>query len=319
MPRVAYVTRWPTEVIELVSSFAPQDYEIIGLQESASEKERVAAVKDADFIILHELPLSEHVLQSASKLRLLQLLGAGFDHVDLPLMAELGVPVANVSGANRQGVAEMTIALILCVYRRIANVDARMRNGQWQGLVTGFNTFELNKKTVGIVGFGKIGQTVGQCLRGFNTTTLYHDLLGYPDTEKVCAAKRVSFDELLEESDVVTIHVPLVEENRGLIGEGELSRMKPTAILVNTSRGAVVDERSLTTFLKQGRIRGAGLDVFDEEPIQCGNPLLDLDNVVLSPHAAGGTYESWPRRAGLAFENLQRVMQGKAPLSLIQE
>ena len=290
MPRVAYVTRWPTEVIELVSSFAPQDYEIIGLQESASEKERVAAVKDADFIILHELPLSEHVLRSASKLRLLQLLGAGFDHVDLPLMAELGVPVANVSGANRQGVAEMTIALILCVYRRIANVDARMRNGQWQGLVT-----------------------------GFNTTTLYHDLLGYPDAEKVCAAKRVSFDESLEESDVVTIHVPLVEENRGLIGEGELSRMKPTAILVNTSRGAVVDERSLTTFLKQGRIRGAGLDVFDEEPIQCGNPLLDLDNVVLSPHAAGGTYESWPRRAGLAFENLQRVMQGKAPLSLIQE
>lgn len=319
MPKVAYITHSAPEVIEMVSGFAPPGYEVTGRHHSTSEGEKIEIAKDADFIILHSGSLSEELLRNATKLRLLQLLSAGFENADLPLMAELGVPVANVGGANRQGVAEMAITLMLSVYRRIVALDNGVRSGGWrEGLSTGFDTFELNEKTVGIVGFGRIGQTVAKYLRGFDNTILYYDVVAYPEAEKEYGAKRVSLEELLKESDIVTVHVPLLDENYGLIGERELSLMKPTAILVNTARGPVLDEKAVTAALKEGRIRGAGLDVFEQEPINMDNPLLSLGNVVLAPHAAGGTYDSWPRRAKFAFENMQRVMEGKEPLSLVQ-
>ena len=318
MPKVAYITHSSPEVIELVSSFAPPCYEVIGMHHSVSEGEKIEAAKDADFIILHSGKLSEALLKGATRLKMLQLLSAGFDNVNLPLMADLGVPVANVGGANRQGVAEMAITLMLSVYRRIANLDVGIREGKWEGLITGSDTFELNGKTVGIVGFGRIGQTVARYLRGFDNTILYYDLVQYPKAAKEYGAKSVSLGRLLQESDIVTIHAPLLPENYGLVGVQELSLMKPTAILVNTARGPIVNEKALIAALTKGRIRGAGLDVFDQEPINTDNPLLAMDNVVLTPHAAGGTYESWPRRAQFAFQNMQRVVEGKGPLSLVQ-
>jgi len=303
----------------MVSGFAPPGYEVTGRHHSTSEGEKIEIARDADFIILHSGRLSEELLRGATKLRMLQLLSAGFDNVDLGLLKELGIPVSNVGGANREGVAEMAITLMLSVYRRIVALDSGVRSGVWLGdLSTGLDTFELNGKTVGIVGFGRIGQTVARYLRGFENTILYHDVVAYPEAEKEYGARQVSLDELLKESDIVTVHAPLLDENYGLIGERELSLMKPTAILVNTSRGPVLDEKAVTAALKEGRIRGAGLDVFEQEPINMDNPLLSLENVVLTPHAAGGTYDSWPRRAKFAFENLQRIMEGKEPLSLVQ-
>jgi len=303
----------------MVSGFAPPGYEVTGRHHSTSEGEKIEIARDADFIILHGGRLSEELLRGATRLRMLQLLSAGFDNVDLGLLKELGIPVSNVGGANREGVAEMAITLMLSVYRRILALDKGVRDGKWLGtLSNGLDTFELNGKTVGIVGFGRIGQTVAKYLRGFENTILYHDVVAYPEAEKEYGARRVSLEELLKESDIVTVHAPLLDENYGLIGERELSLMKPTAILVNTSRGPVLDEKAVTAALKEGRIRGAGLDVFEQEPINMDNPLLSLENVVLAPHAAGGTYDSWPRRAKFAFENLQRVMEGKEPLSLVQ-
>ena len=318
MPKVAYFTYAQPQVIDLVASLALSDFQVVGMSTAVPDQEKVEIVKDADFLMLHGGRLSEVVLRAATRVRLLQLLSAGYENVDLTLTGELGIPVANVGGANRQGVAEMAVALMLGVYRRLVQLDAGVRAGGWrQGLSTGFDTFELAEKTVGIVGFGRIGQMVAARLRGFDNTVLYHDVVPYPEAERELGAERVSLDDLLRESDVVTIHVPLLPENYGLIGERELSLMKPTAILVNTARGPVVDEAALISALKAGRIRGAGLDVFQQEPINRDNPLLGMESVLLTPHAAGGTYESWPRRARFAYQNFQRVMEGKEPLSLV--
>jgi phosphoglycerate dehydrogenase-like enzyme len=320
MPKVAYITHSSPEVIEVVVGLAPPGYEVVSRHHSAPEEEKEEIARDADFIILHGGRLSEELLRNAGKLRLLQLLSAGYENVDLDLTAELGIPVANVGGANREGVAEMAVALMLAVYRRLVALDAGVRAGRWrEGLSTGLDTFELGGKTVGIVGFGRIGQIVARRLQGFENTILCCDVVAYPEAERELGAKRVSLEQLLTESDIVTIHVPLLPENRGLIGERELSLMKPTAVLVNTARGPIIDERALISVLKERRIRGAGLDVFEQEPINEDNPLLQMENVVLAPHAAGGTYESWPRRAAFAYQNFQRVMEGKKPLSLVQE
>jgi phosphoglycerate dehydrogenase-like enzyme len=320
MPKVAYFAAYQQNVLDMVAGYAPKGWEVISRNHAAtSEEEKIEISKDADFILLHGGKLPEQLFRSAAKVKMLQLLSAGFDNVDMKLMRELELPVANVGGANRQGVAEMAITLMLAVYRRIVALDNGVRAGRWRDLSNGFDTFELNEKTVGIVGFGRIGQTVAKYIQGFDNTILYHDVVSYPEAEKKYRAKRVLLEQLLKQSDIVTVHVPFLKENRGLIGARELAQMKPTAILINTSRGPVIDERALIDVLRAGKIRGAGLDVFEQEPINKDNPLLELQNVVVAPHAAGGTFESWPRRAQFAFYNMQRVWEGKAPESVVTE
>jgi phosphoglycerate dehydrogenase-like enzyme len=159
---------------------------------------------------------------------------------------------------------------------------------------------------------------VARCLRGFDTETLCYDVVSHPDAEQELNVRSVPLDELLSRSDVITVHVPLIENSRYLIGARELSLMKPTSVFVNTSRGPVVDEEALIDSLKGGELMGSGLDVFWSEPINPDNPLIDMDNVVLTPHCAGGTYETWPRRVKFAYENFQRVLKGEAPLSMVR-
>ena len=182
--------------------------------------------------------------------------------------------------------------------------------------VDGRDSHELFGASVGIVGAGRIGSTVAGMLRGFETTTLY--------TDKICSEKaegygatRVELDELLERSDIVTLHTPLDNSTRAMISERELRLMKNTAVLINTCRGPVVDEIALHQALEDGEIWGAGLDVFEQEPVDPNNPLLNLDNVVAAPHIAGKSYESYPRRVRFAFENMLRVWNGGTPESIV--
>jgi phosphoglycerate dehydrogenase-like enzyme len=157
---------------------------------------------------------------------------------------------------------------------------------------------------------------VARRLAGFETRTIYYDVVPAPDIEKDLGARRVSLEELLREADIISLHLPLLRETRGLIGRNELAMMKPTVVLLNTSRGEIVDEEALVEALKEKRIGGAGLDVFRKEPIAPDHPLLGLENVVLSPHTAGHAYEGWFRRSRFAWENIQRVAAGQAPLSV---
>jgi phosphoglycerate dehydrogenase-like enzyme len=248
----------------------------------------------------------------------LQLMSAGYDRILLPVWREMQVPVANNGGANAIPVAEHAVLLMLAVFKWLPQHHTALHDGRWLGHDKVLGMFELRKKTVGIVGFGHIGREVARCLLGFQTTTLYYDVArAAPEVEQEFKARHVPLEELLRQSDLVTLHTPLLPQTRALIGAPQLALMKPTAILVNTARGPIIDEVALYEALKAKRIMGAGLDVFMREPIDPKNPLLELDNVVISPHIAGSTYDTWFRRLDLAFGNITRVARGEAPAYVI--
>ena len=183
---------------------------------------------------------------------------------------------------------------------------------------SGVSTYALHGKTVGIVGFGKIGRQVARLLQPFGVRILYADAVpATAEVERELAATRMELDDLLRSADVVTLHVPLNEHTHHLIGPRELGLMKPTALLVNTCRGPVVDEAALLDPLQARRIAGAALDVLEEEPAKSGHPLFGLDNVLLTPHTAGVTYDTWARRGEFIMRNIQRVANGQAPLAAV--
>jgi phosphoglycerate dehydrogenase-like enzyme len=305
-------------VAEVLQDAAPPGFEVSWLPFRAPDEEKIPLLEEADFLVLHPAKLSADLMRRAKKLRLIQLLTAGYDEIDLGLAAELGVPVATNGGANAWAVAEHAVALLLTLYKRLVHCDRSVREGRWREPVTGFNTFEVGGKTLGLIGAGKIGRKVARRLAAFECSVVYYDVVAAPDIEEDLGARRVSLDELLREADIVSLHVPALPETTGLINRETLSAMKKNAVLINTSRGAAVEEDALVEALKEERILGAGLDVFSEEPIPADHPILELENVVLSPHTAGHAYEGWFRRTQFAWENIQRVAAGQAPESVAQ-
>jgi phosphoglycerate dehydrogenase-like enzyme len=194
-----------------------------------------------------------------------------------------------------------------------------MTHRTWRGLVQEDKMTELTGSTVGLVGLGRIGREVAQRLKGWNVQLLYSDVFPAPDeVEQELGARHVSLTELLGDADIVSLHVPLCDETYHLIGERELRLMKPTAMLINTCRGPVVDQSALCEALQEGHLAGAGLDVFEAEPVEASNPLLDMQNVVVTPHVAGATLERIRRVNAFALENVKRVLRGDLPLSLVR-
>jgi len=305
---------WVAEVFEKA---APTGYTAAWRFAKAPDEEKIPVLAEAEFLVLHPAAISAGLLRAAKKLRLIQLLTAGYDKIDLHLAAELGVPVATNGGANAWAVAEHTVALLLSLYKRLTHCDRSVREGGWRKPVSGFNTFEVAGKTLGLIGAGKIGRKVARRIAAFEAKVIYYDVIPAPDIEKDLGARRVaSVEELLREADIVSLHVPATPETRNMINRGTLAVMKPLAVILNTSRGPAIDETALVEALTEKKILGAGLDVFCKEPIQNDHPLLKLDNVVLSPHTAGHAYEGWFRRIQFAWENIQRVVAGNPPESV---
>ncbi len=318
MPKVLFFTSLPPETAALLTQYAPPDFDVSTYPDTLLDAEKISLVQDADFLILFPGHLTEPVIRAAKRVKLIQLVSVGFDKMDLPLCQQLGIPVANNGGTNALDVAEHTIALILTFYRRMNELDRNVRNNQWSIIDSGATTYTIQGKTVGIIGLGKIGQRVARLLRAFGATVLYHDIVPpNPTLETELGVRRVALDVLLQQADVVTVHVPLNAETRGLLSTPQFAQMKPTALLVNTCRGPVVDEAALTETLKARRILGAALDVLEKEPPDPTNSLLRLDNVLFTPHTAGITYDTWPRRGQFIFANLQRVWVGQAPLATV--
>ena len=304
-------------LLNMAEKMKPDGWNLHIMTRDSSESEVMEAAKIADFILVFGHGVSDDVLRAAKKTRLVQLCSAGFDGINLKLAGEMGIPVANNGGANAVPVAEFAITLMLSTIRHLIVTDADTRAGDWmRPELDGRDTHELFGTTVGIVGAGRIGSTLAGMLRGFETTTLYTDAIRSEKAEGF-GAKKVGLDELLERSDIVTLHTPLNASTRGLIGERELKLMKSTAVLINTCRGRVIQEDALHRALVDGEIWGAGLDVFEQEPVAPDNPILKLDNVVVAPHVAGKSYESFPRRVRFAFENMSRVWNGGAPESIV--
>ncbi len=319
MPKVLFFAPPSGPAVDSIIELTPDGWELVRVDPRETGADGQAElVADADFLVVSGGRVTADVLRAGKKLRLAQLMSAGFDGFPVAEAGELGIPVANASGTNSQGVAEFALTLMLACYRHLPWLDRSTRSGEWMiDRALGHDTYEILDKTIGIVGLGHIGAITARILQGFSPTILYSDVVARPDLEEELGVQRVELDELLERSDIVTLHTPLNRSTRALIGERELSLMKPSAILINTCRGPVIDEAALYEALRERRIWGAGLDVFEQEPTPDDNPLLQLDNVVVAPHVAGKTAESYPRRAKFAFENMQRVLAGEPPLNVV--
>ena len=308
----------PAAVISMVEQRSPAGFELTMLESNATRESRMAIIQAADFIIGYPAELSPSELEAATNLKLLQILSAGYEYLDLDSYRKREIPVANNGGANAPTVAEHAILLILAGFKKLPLHHNALLEGVWLGAEETLQMRELRGKTLGIVGFGRIGQEIARIAQGFQTQTLYYDLVAAPAAlEEETKAKRVPLDTLLQESDVVTIHTALTEENHGFISAQKLALMKSSAILINTSRGPVVDEPALIDALLTGVIGAAGLDVFVNEPLEKDSPLLSLPNVVLTPHIAGVTLDTWSRRIEFGFSNVERVAAGGAPESVI--
>ncbi len=306
----------PDVIIESAKTKVPDGFSLQFCELSTPDAERRAAVESADYIMAYAVGFDD--IDIAGRARLFQLLSAGYDRFDLKAFAALGLPIATNGGANAPTVAEHALLLMLAVYKKLGMRDRTMRAGNWVGMREALSMRELRGKQVGIVGFGKIGRLLAEMVGGFRTSVVYYDVQAAPpEVERDLNAKRVELDELMKTSDVISLHTPLNDATRGLIGRETLARMKSTAILINTGRGPVVNEDALYEGLKSGAIAGAGLDVFEVEPLDPKSPLLTLDNIVVTPHIAGTTLDTWTRRLDFAFGNFQRVDGGEAAESLI--
>lgn len=253
-------------------------------------------------------PFDAGVLESCPELRVIARVGVGVDSIDLETASRLGVVVTITPGANESAVADHAIALMLAAVRRISEYDRAIRQGEWNR--TGRHTpWELTGATVGLIGYGQIGRLVGARLSGFGVRLLFTDPV---ERDGAGSATRVPLEVLLQESDVVSIHAPLLPSTRQLLGPRELGLMRPDAVLVNTARGAVVDEPALIDALEQGRLRAAALDVFDHEPPRSSR-LLSLPNVVLSPHVGGLSERSIFEMTRRATSSVLDVLEGRAP------
>ncbi len=283
-----------------------------------------AVAAEADFLLAAAgARVTEAFISRAPRLRLIQVPGHGFDHVDLEAASRAGVPVATVasSGAEAGTVAEMALLLAGVAARRILDGDRMVKEGRWgQQEMLSLGVFELSGKTLGILGLGRIGRELARRARGFGMRLLYHDVVRPPrEVEGELGVEWRSLEDLLAESDIVSLHLPLTEETRGIINERTIALMKPGAILVNTARGALLDSEAVARALREGRIRAAALDVFEEEPPSPRDPLIGLPQVVLSPHMAGVTAESTLRILRAALENCKRVASGQRPLDIVSE
>lgn len=247
------------------------------------------------------------LLDALPELRIVSILGTGTDNVDLKAAAERGVVVTNTPGASTHSVAELSLALMMAAARHVPLADRRLREGEWYHK----KGVELHGKTLGLVGLGAIGQAMARMGAGLGMRVIAWSYRQDPERARACGAELVEFDQLLRESDVVSLHLRSSAEASGIIGRRELAIMKSSAILVNTARGALVDEQALADALREGRLFAAGLDVYQREPLPAESPLRGLDNVVLAPHVGWVTDEASRRLLKMPVDNIVAYLEGK--------
>jgi phosphoglycerate dehydrogenase-like enzyme len=317
--KILFSPKQPDAILDIARSLTPPGFELVIVDPGTPAFYEAAA--DAEYYLGLARQMGGEFFRSTPKLRLVQLLSAGYDRVDIEAARKAKIPVSNNGGANALAVSEHAIMLMLAVLKRLIRFHNDVVAGKWRvGNQDEGRVYELGGKTIGIVGLGNIGKKVARRVSAFDARVQYYDIARLTEHEEDALGLRfVLFDELLRTSDIVTLHVPLDDSTRHLIGRRELALMKPTAILINTCRGPVVDEDALHAALSQGKIVGAGLDVMVEEPPKPNHPLFSLPNVTLTPHSAGPTWENWAARFRNGFDNIQRVAGGGKPRWVVPE
>lgn len=269
-------------------------------------------IAQADYAISGQVAVSGEVLRAARKLKLLHKWGVGYDNLDIATAKELGIKVARTTGSNAVPVAEFALGLTLSALRFIGYGHAELKKGNWAtGKLPG-DTYMLSGKTVGIIGFGAIGQSFARLLKGFGCTILYNKRTPLPaEEEAALGARHASVAEILEKADVVSLHCPLTPETTNLIDAAALKAMKATAVLVNVARGGVVNEADLAAALRAREIAGAAMDVYSIEPLPPGSELLTLDNLVVTPHLAAMAADNFAPTVKRMFDNIAHVSRGE--------
>ncbi len=295
---------------EVLDKFAARlrekGHEFCTYERDEDEDVLIGRAKDADVIMIANMPLSGRVIHSCPKLKFINVAFTGVDHVDLEAARACGVAVSNASGYSDESVAELVICMMLSLLRNVSQVEGRCRNG---GTKEGLVGRQLEGKTVGIIGLGAIGKRVARLCGAFGCKVLAFD--NVPREENRALAEYVGMEELLERSDLITLHCPLLLETTHLINEERIARMKDGVILINCARGPVVDYNALAKALESGKVGGAGIDVFETEPpLAAGHIMLHTPNTLVTPHIAFASRESMVLRAEIVFDSLEKWMQG---------
>ena len=320
-PKVFVTRRIPTPGPEILEEYCEVD---VFLGEHPPRKEEIlkgVRGKDALLCLLTE-KIDRDIMDAAPNLKVISSFSVGYDHIDVAEATRRGIYVTYTPGVLTEATADFAWTLLMATARRIVEADRVVRTGNWKvawgpTILLGDDVYG---KTLGIVGLGRIGTAVAQRAKGFNMKTIYFDTIRAPlEKEKQLGIDYVPLDMLLEESDFVSVHVPLMKETHHFFSEAQFRRMKRTAFLINTSRGAVVDEKALAKALHEKLIAGAALDVFEKEPTDPDNPLLNMENVVLAPHIASATKEARSKMSEVSAKNLIAVLKGEMPLFLVNK
>jgi len=311
MPSVLVTKRIYTEAIDLLRQHADVDY--VSTDDGLSPSELILRARGKQAIVSYPPDrFSADVLSQLQGVRVISSVVVGFDNIDIAAATERGILVTNTPGVNTDTTADFAFTLLLAAARRITEADTYVRSGKWKrSTIDMLAGLDVHSRTLGILGMGRIGQAVARRGAGFDMRVLYHN--GAPVD---FPAEFASKERVLAESDFISLHVPLTTETRHYIAEAELRMMKPTAILINTSRGPVVDEAALARALSEGRIAAAGLDVFEHEP-QIHPELLKCENAVLAPHIASASIETRRKMCMVAAENTVAALKGERPPNLV--
>ncbi len=310
---VGFPDVWPAEVMAIMKELTPEGFRLEFFDPSVSDSPDELIAR-SDYLFVGKLRMPAEVIEAAPKLRMIQRWGIGYDKVDIEAARRAGVTVAITAGANADSVAEHAIMLMLAASRRLIVADRAVRNGEF-AQVNGemrAKARQLKGRTLGIIGFGSIGRAVAERIVGFGVPVLYYDIRRAPeDLEKSLHAEFVPLEELLRRSDIVTIHSGGGESTKHLIDADALALMKRDAILINADRGSIVDGVALAQALSSGRLWGAGLDVFSQEPIDPDDPIIPLENTVLTPHTAGAVLDNVSGIVAQAFGNMRDHADGR--------
>ncbi len=309
---VVYWNRAAADVYEVIRSAMPAGWSLVTLEGDGQEAWR-EHLRLADFLVVADWPITEQDLQAAPKLKMVQHQGVGHERIDKEALKARGIPLALCPAGTTVGVAEHTLLLILAVYKRLVLADRKLREGVWLQWGLRSVSFELAGKTLGLLGFGRIGQAVARRASAYDARVLYHDpyLREPPPEAAAWGAVAVSFADLLRRADILSLHVPATDQTRRCLSTPQFEQMRRSAILINTARGAIVDEAALIKALETKTIAGAGLDVFEQEPVRPDHPLLRMDNVVVTPHISAGTVDALRQKMRALFTNLQRFAAGR--------
>lgn len=267
----------------------------------------LALLADADYMVCRAVPINATVLDYAPKLKAIQKWGVGYEKIDVEEAGKRNIPVMVCVGGNSIPVAELTVALMLDVLRNVTAMNKKLKEGKWAREEFASHTYLLHGKTVGLIGIGNIAKQVASIVRGgFCCRVIYYDLFPLSKEDELrLGVEYVSLEQLMSESDIVSVHVPLLETTAGMINKKHLTQMKPTACLINTSRGGVVNEEDLISALQNRTILGAGLDTFCSEPLSPDSPFLTMENVVATPHCGGNTVDNDRNMANICMDMIQ--------------